>query len=570
MGLNAARSVAARSLEVFQTGIEVAGQNIANANTPGYVREDLVLASGPTYGDGRLVKGTGANLVGVRQAIDKFLEERVYAANSDLAGSQIRQEAYLSLESSLAELGTGDLSTRMNELISSLNEYANEPTLPGLRELVISEGQTLANSINYTREQADRLRSNFNVQLDATVTEANSLLGRIQDLNTQIVRLEAAGIQQSDAGGLRSQRLVALDRLSEIVDIQTHELDNGHVDIRAGQEYLIIGQATQEFETYRPSESDQSVVGLGVRFSETKFSDIAGDGEFVGLIDARDDVLGGFTTQLDDFAAGFLFEFNRIHSAGSGETGYTSILSEHGVTDSTVALNETATNGLNFTASHGSFTIVVRDTETGSETTTDIAIDLDGLGGNDTSLDDLASALDAVSQLNASVDGDGKLRITTDAGYDVRFQGDTSGVLAALGVNTFFQGIDSETIQVSDVVRNDSTKFAGGRGGGPGDSSNALAMIELFEQPLETFGNRSIDAQYQTLVYTVAQGSSAEQTAASGFELFHDSLMSQREQTSGVSIDEETVNILQYQHSYQAAARVLTTVNELFDILIAL
>lgn len=570
MALNAAMSVAARSLEVFQTGIEVAGHNIANANTPGYVREELNITTGPTYEQGRLLKGTGADLRGIQLAIDHHLETRIHDANTDLAYAEVRQEAWLGLEAAIAELGTGDISTRTNEFLSALNEYANEPTLAGLRELVISEGRSLADSINYTREQVDRLREVHNLEIETTVKEANKLLERIQELNIQIVKLEGGGVIPSEATNLRSERLEALDRLSEIVDIQIEHRPTGRVDVRTQNEYLIIEATTQGFETFVPDEEDGTVFGVGVRFSETKSDRIAGNGELNGLLTARTDILGGFTDDLDAFASAFIFEFNKIHSGGSGETGFTSIVSEHRVDDSTVALNDVATNGLDFTASHGSFNVVLVDTVTGSETTTNIAVDLDGLGGNDTSLDDLATSLDAVAQLNASVDANGALRLTTDAGYELKFAGDTSGVLAALGINTFYSGTDAETIKINDTVLNDASKFAGSQGGGPGDASNALELIQFFEQPLDELDGHSFDDAYQSLVYEVSQGSANEQSVFEGFQTFHDSLMSQREQHSGVSIDEETVNILQFQHSYQAAARVLSTLNELLQIVINL
>ena len=570
MALNAAMSTAVRSLEVFQTGIEVAGQNIANANTPGYVREEIRIQSNADYRKGNLVHGTGSNVTGIRLAIQTQLEYRIHAANSDVAGAEIRQDAYLNLEAVLAELGSGDLSSKTNELLSALNEYTNEPTLPGLRELVLSEGEDLASSIAYTRDQVDELRRNINLQIEATISEANTLIERIEQLNVQITRTEAASTLHSDAGGLRSERLVALDRLSEIVEIRAKETSTGRIDVTSGGEYLIVDQATQGFSTYVPDEHEGTVFGFGVEFSGTGFNRLGSDGELSALLSARDDILGGFTDQLDDYASAFLFEFNRIHSQGSGTSGFTSIVSEHAVDDSTAVLNDLENSGLDFAPEHGSFNVVLEDSNTGQQKTSSIQIDLDGIGGDDTTLDDLAASLNAVNNLNATVNTDGFLEVATDAGYELKFDGDTSGVLAALGINTFFTGIDAETIAVNDVVRNDSTKFAGSRGGGPGDASNAVEMIQLFETPLDQFGGRSLDDQYQSIVYSVTQASSNQKSEYEGFQLFHDSLVSQREQYSGVSIDEETVRLMQFQHSYQAAARVLTTVNELMQILVNL
>ena len=105
MGLYTALHMSGRSLQAFTTGIQVAGQNVANANTPGYVREELALSPSPPYGAGRVILGTGVEIDGVRQQIDLFLETRVHAAKADFAAAQTASDIYLQLENALNELG---------------------------------------------------------------------------------------------------------------------------------------------------------------------------------------------------------------------------------------------------------------------------------------------------------------------------------------------------------------------------------------------------------------------------------------------------------------------------------
>ena len=576
MALNAAMATAARSLEVFQTGIEVAGQNVANANTPGYVREELNIDSGRDYRVGRIVKGTGSNLTGIRLAVDTYLEQRVHAANSDLANSQTRSNAYLALEGVVKELGSSDVSTRVNELLGALNNFASEPTLGGLRELVLTQGRELADAIGGLSDQVTRVRNAYDTRLEATVTEANELIDNIHELNVSIVKLEGGGTYHSDAGSLRSERLAALDRLSEIVTINVDEFPDGRIDVRAGDDYLVQYGGTKHYETIplsaRYDVADRPEHERGYKFvqiAENGSQNLPEGGELSGLISARDDVLGGFLADLDDYAAAFIQEFNRVHAGGSGTAAFTEVTADFGATDTTAVLNDPAA-GLDFVPRHGSFDIVVQDATTGVGVTTTIAVDLDGIGGNDTTLDDLTAAVDVVAGINASLDADGRLSIVSDAGREFRFDGDSSGVLATLGINTFFSGKDAASIAVNDVLVRDPQKLASGRGGGPGDARNAVALIELMDRPVDSAGGQTLDAAYETLVFGVAQNSRAERNDAEGFAGFHDSLQSQREQYSGVSIDEETVKIMQYQHSYQAAARVLSTVDELMQILINL
>src|SRR5690554_6476044 len=109
MGLSAALANAGRSLEVFTAGITVAGQNIANANTPGYVREKLLLSTNPSFRVGQLLFGTGVQATGIKQQIDLYLESRLYNASSDAISAIARRDIFQQLEGELRELGENDL-----------------------------------------------------------------------------------------------------------------------------------------------------------------------------------------------------------------------------------------------------------------------------------------------------------------------------------------------------------------------------------------------------------------------------------------------------------------------------
>src|SRR5688572_11916008 len=104
MSLNSVLGSASRSLEVFTAGIQVAGQNIANASTPGYVRERLILETNAPYKAGQNILGTGVSVGGIVQQIDLFLEARVLRANTETSASKARETIFKQLEAELAEL----------------------------------------------------------------------------------------------------------------------------------------------------------------------------------------------------------------------------------------------------------------------------------------------------------------------------------------------------------------------------------------------------------------------------------------------------------------------------------
>ncbi len=563
MSLNAALGIASRALEIFTAGIQVAGQNVANANTPGYIREELQLDTALPYVRGGLVFGTGVFASGVKQQIDKYLETRIHTANSDYTAAHARETIYQQLEEQIRELGGEDLSTSINDFLSTINEAVNQPESVSLRQLVLQQGTQLASDISSLRLRVDELRQAQTVKLDELVAEANDLIAKIDDLNPKIAKLEAGGLLGSDAGALRTQRYNALSRLSEIIPIRFHEREGGGVDVFTGTDYLILTGTTQQLKTV--TVDDRNILIQNISLSKTgSVLDASSGGEIKGILDGRDQILGKFIDDLDTFTSNMIWEFNRIHASGEGLEGFTSLTSVEHVDDPTAVLNAA---GLGFTPVHGGFQVKVTNKLTNLTVTTNIPIDLDGIG-TDTTLNSLRAALNGVTNLNASISTNGQLTITADPNFEFRFADDTSGVLAALGLNTFFTGSDSGDIAVNSALTANPSLFAASLGGGPSDGRNALRLAEFLDKPVAALGDVSLDDYYNTMVSQVGQKSAAETAISDGFKSFQESLKNQKEQFSGVSLDEEAVRILEFQRSYQASARIISTVDELFRTLL--
>ncbi|MCA9113780.1 MAG: flagellar hook-associated protein FlgK [Planctomycetaceae bacterium] len=562
--------MASRSLEVFSAGIAVAGNNISNASTPGYIREELVLQPSSPYAAGGLVFGTGAEAVGIQQQIDQFLEHRIHQASSDSSRAETVEDIYKQLELQLQELGEDDLSTSLSTFLAAIQDVVNQPELPELKQLAIARGEELATGISGLRGRIDELRRAQSNGIDLLVTEANRLIDVVVSTNPQIAKLEASGLLQSDAGGLRAQRYDALNRLSEIIPVNYIERSDGSIDLFSGSNYLVLKGSYQHLES--TAYVDRGVQVQSVTLSRTQSGVALTGGELGGIVEGRDTLLGGFVDQLDTWSAELIQQFNQLHSSGEGTSGFSSVMSEHTVLDPTVSLNDSAT-GLTFVPQHGSFDLKVTSTLTGLTSTTTIQVDLDGLGapGSDTTLNSLRDAITAASsEVTASIDTQGRLQITAAANYEIRFSSDSSGVLAALGINTFFTGTDSSSIGVSDTVRNDPSLFATGQGGGPSDNRNIIALAGFLDNPSDGLGGSTLDDFYEQLITQVTVDSSTATTVANGFESFRQSLLNQRQQFSGVSLDEEAVKVLEFQRSFQSAARLISTIDELFDVLLSM
>ena len=316
-------------------------------------------------------------------------------------------------------------------------------------------------------------------------------------------------------------------------------------------------------------ERDRGMATAYIQLAETNARlDLSG-GELYGLLVSRDDILGGFLDQLDGFAGTLAFEFNKIYSSGQGLTGYKKLTSESFVTDADAAVNDA---GLAFAPTNGSFQILVHDTEDDVTHTTNVRVNLDGVDANtQTTLNDVADQINQIDGLSAEISTDGRLTIrSTSATAEFSFANDTSGLLAALGLNTFFTGSNASDLNVNSVVQDDPAKFAASQGGIGADTENAVALAAFPDAALTTQNGASISVLYDRMIAAATQGSSVTSAAAEGARTFEQTLRGQKLATSGVSIDEETVQLIAFQKAYQAAARFISALSDLFEILVNL
>ena len=290
-------------------------------------------------------------------------------------------------------------------------------------------------------------------------------------------------------------------------------------------------------------------------------------GEVAGEINSRDNVLGGFLDKLNSLAGTLAFEFNKVYSTGQGLKGYQSLTSKSAVDDVNAPLDAA---GLPFAPENGQFDVQVYNSQTGLTQTTTINVDLNGLD-HDTSLGDLAAALNGVNGISATITPDRKLSIQSNSNdQQVAFSDDTSGVLASLGLNTFFTGSNAFNIGVNSAVANDPATFAASSGGVGADTNVAVNLANFLDQPLDSQGGTTLSQMYDRLSSDVAQGSSVASSAFNGAQVFQQSLDGQNSAISGVSIDDETVNMIQYQRSFQASAKYIATLNDLLNTLVNL
>lgn len=552
----------AGALQAAQIGLQVVGNNIANANTEGYVRTRLEQAPAAAVRIGNLITGQGVRPTGVRQIYDKALAERLNNATTALAGAETVEKAYLELEEITTDLDDTGLNRQLSLFNNAIHELSTQPNDPSAREFVILQGDALARSIRATHERAVDRQAIWNNEIAGFASDINRLTERIAKLNTEIATLEGGGLSGSDATGLRDQRYQDLEELASFIDINVQELDNGNLSVFVGGDYLVSEGNRREVA----SVFNESAGGQEIRFVQTDSPLQVRGGKVAGTIEARNTVFGNYLKDLHQLSESLIRTVNDVHSQGQGRVGFDELTAEH-ETEPGVPL---ASAGLPWTPGNGAFEMRVVDKN--GETISTHQIDVKRLGQlGDSTINSIAADIDDIDGISASVSNSGRLQIVSDSPTSqFVFGQDTSGFVSAAGLNTFFQGTSAADIGVSERLLVNNDLLAVSRGGIGADTDTLTSLLDLVDKPSEANGGKSVRGIYEEAIATIGQKISLQKSATEGLRNFQATLESQHLAITGVNIDEEAIKLISYQRAFQASSRVITTASEMLELLVSL
>ena len=328
----------------------------------------------------------------------------------------------------------------------------------------------------------------------------------------------------------------------------------------------------------------------------TPYTDASGEqdtnrltgGTLSALCSYKNDYLGAYQEKLDAIASSLAWEVNRVHSQGTGLTNLSEVTGTYSVKHDNMALGSNSaglTYGSKLTA--GSAFIYVYNESTGL-LASGAALDFSGTGAGlnfdpaTDSLEDVAAAVnDTYGGLLSATIVNHKLTISAAEGYSFNMGTDTTGLYAALGLNTYFTGSTAGDLGVNSAITTDLDRLCTGHVDGAGeanagDGTTASAISDLSENKVTISTLRSgtvsqtISGYYNGLVSTVGADTAQAKYKYSYTEALASDLDDQQQSTSGVNLDEEMTNLIKYQHAYTAAAKLITTADEMMQTLLSL
>ncbi len=567
MSLFGALSLGSSSLAAEQAALQVTGNNISNSGSAGYTREaaDIQPNGSQQLGTGTST-GAGVTLASVTRQVNEALNENLRNSTSDQNSAQSLNTSLTSLQNAFGALDDNNLSTQLNAFFNAFSSLANNPTDATQRSQVIQDGTTIASSLQTLRSQVTALQQNTNQQVGTLAKQANSLVQGIADLNKQI-----SSQGTNAANNLHDQRDQDLADLSKLINIHAVDQGNGSVNVLVGSTPLIQGSVARGITTAQTTDASGNV-STTLAFADNGDALNATSGQIGGLVNASQNYISPALSTVDSIAGGLISAVNSIYSQGQGVAGFSNVTSTSAVASPAVALNAgKPITGLTFSPTNGTFDLNLTNSA-GQVTTKQISVNLSGTG-TQTTLNSLASSITTAGGgvVSATVNSDGTLSISSNnSGTTFNFGNDNSGVLASLGINTFFSGTDASNIAVNSTLQKNSDLLATGRENIAGSNANAQALALAGAAAVPLLGGKSVSDTYADYIGNLAVKAQTASNNVTAQTTITSTLSAQQQSISGVSLDEETVNMMKFQQAFQGSARFINVVNQLMQTVLGL
>jgi flagellar hook-associated protein 1 FlgK len=406
-----ALNIGLSGLLVNQRLLDLTGQNITNANTPGYHRQLANLAEAAPHAEDGLSVGTGVEITGLTRSVNQALEQAVVSNTSASNNASTQLDGLNQLQTFLAT-GSGTLHDALGNLFTQLEALSTEPSDPTQRQVVLSAAADVTNQLNGTEANIAQMTGSLSQQAAAHVDAINGLTAQIAQLNQQI---HDATISGADTNGLLDQRDQALGSLADLVDVHTLQQPYGEISVFTGGDALVLGNQAAKL-TVGTDNQGKLAVSSSMALHPLEIN----GGQLGGVLELYNTTLPDVRTRLDTFAQALAAQFDHIHATGLGLSGpMTSLTSLRTVTHVNQPLSA---QNLDLPAQAGDLYITVTNLATGQRTLNRVTID-----PKTQSLSAIAAAISAVPNMQAVVDAHaGTLNLLAKPGYGFDFTGNLS------------------------------------------------------------------------------------------------------------------------------------------------
>ncbi len=628
-------SIGISALNAAQAGLLTTGNNIANASTPGYSREQTIQAALPSLGTANGFIGQGVNVTTVQRIYSSFINTQLQqqqSASSQLSTyyNQIQQ-----INNIIADPAAG-LSPALQNFFSAINGVANAPASIAARQGLISNAQSLTGTFQTLNQVLTGLATSTNQQITSSVVNINAYAKQIAALNQSILTSSASNTSQQP-NSLLDQRNQLISQLSKEINATVLKQSNGSDTVYIGNgQPLVVGNQAMTLNAVpaqsNPAQLDIAYVTPSGATLRLPSSSIQG-GNLGGLMAFQNQSLVPTQSQLGLIATGLGMAINTQQLQGQDLNGALGtplfhiaspvvIANQANTGSATVSATITqasALTGSNYTLSYnGSQYTLTRLSDQTTTTSSTMPMSVDGISlnvsatpnaGNSylieptingaqnlrvtlTDPTKIAAAIPVQGNASASNIGTGSLSapaVTSGLPLNPKLQDtvtltftspttytvadSTTGTTLATGVpynpggTISYNGWSATlngTPQTNDVFTISANT------GASTDGNNAVALGALQAQNTLLGGTTSFSGAYAQLVSQVGTQTSQLQVQSTAQANLVSQTTQSQQSISGVNLNEEAANLIQFQQAYQAAGKAIQVSNTMFSTVLGM
>jgi len=610
-------------LSAAQNGIDTTGHNIVNANVDGYSRQKVIQSAATPISSKIGNVGNGVDVTNIKRVFDNFVFDQYSKSSSSKEYSDFEHKTLDELSTYFPEVDGVGVKADLQEYYKMWQTFSDNPDNDSIKLALAKQTQTLTQHIALNQNQVKSLQKQVNDELDVNIKEVNTLTKELASLNISIDKAEAGS--KYSANDLRDKRNIIERSLSRLIGATVNngalssdiKIDSSS-NTRSGSYTLSInGFNIVDGSSYHPLVADNSKNpngfysisyerqdGVKIPLEET----ITG-GKIGAILDLRggildttsgvpnDGIIQKSVSQMDAFAKSLIESSNNLYAS----TSTTRMESNQLDIDSATPLLNT-----NLNIKKGSFDLVVYDVD--GNTVAKRAINIDssttmaGVAGSNSIQAQVEAVKDDNGDNNASDDinsfinfnwatpasGVNTLELTLkppndSSGYsfaiddvlsDSNFSSGTN-FAGALGLHKFLDGDNATNIRLNKIFSDNPTKISAGLSAISGDNRVALDMVQ---NQFEKYDHKVVDQVYNTTslgmfdVVATEVGISANSAKSKNDAIStqFNAIKLEYDSVSRVNIDEEMTNLIKYQTSYGASAKLIKTVDEMMQTLLGL
>lgn len=616
------------ALQNFQTGLHTTGHNISNAKTEGYSKQRVVLRTRDPLYQPNLDRperagqiGQGMQVTEIQRVRDEFLDKRIGLEKVESGYWDARKKYLAQTEAVFNEPGSLNLREDLDAFWQGWQEVANNPAERAPKSVLIERAKRISDTVQHSFRQLKSIRESLDREVIHKTKRINEIATTVRDLNKQILQLEAVGDNPND---LYDRRDLLFEELSTLANVTMENIDPNETIVYIGGRHLVQGEQVEKLTLVEdPANEGMSRVLWKTDGVEVNFK----GGEMRGLLEVRDVDVVSSINKLDAFALNLAETVNEIHRDGFGVNQVTGLdffktlpvtTSAEGNYDikedgnvHTVLFKINGTNELNPKDTIG----MKGELTFNNERRDGVKVKVPYFE-SDRVEDVIKRINDSDANVAAYLDHRNRLTIKARVYDDYKqpnfaighiedsseFLAGIGGILKEAGSSGAYQwtsasqtskirpGADSYSVSpyqhpaarlaVNEYIQNDVDNLAVGGGFdttgdgkydfAPNEGNNdiALKIAQIKHKDVMGDTHSTFNDFYAAAVADIGAKTetAAVETEKQGAIVGH--LEQLRQAVSGVNLDEEMAEMVVYQHGYNAAARVVSTMDRLLDTII--